>query len=139
MSGARATDTRVEHSPASTAESISGQAAAAVWRCGRRLFALERPLIMGIVNIPPDSFSDGGRFFDHDAALSHALELLEAGADLLDIGGESTRPGAAEVPVDEELRRVIPLVEQLAQRGAAVSLDSSKPARKAAALPPVAI
>jgi len=132
MSGAKATDTRVENSLSPTA--ISGQAAARVWRCGRRVFALERPLIMGIVNVTPDSFSDGGRFFAHDAALAHALALLEAGADLLDIGGESTRPGAAEVPVDEELRRVLPLVEQLAQRGATVSVDTSKPDVMAAAL-----
>src|SRR5258706_1027285 len=89
---------------------------------------------MGIVNITPDSFSDGGRFFAHDAALAHALEVLEAGADLLDIGGESTRPGAAEVSIDEELRRVIPLVERLAQRGAAVSVDTSKPEVMTAAL-----
>lgn len=85
------------------------------------------PLIMGIVNVTPDSFSDGGRFLDPQAAVEHALQLVEQGADLLDIGGESTRPGAVAVPVDEELRRVLPVVEQLAQRTRAIlSIDTTK-------------
>ena len=69
---------------------------------------------MGIVNVTPDSFSDGGRFLDPDAAVAHGLELVAAGADVLDVGGESTRPGAEPVAADEELRRVVPVVERLA-------------------------
>jgi dihydropteroate synthase len=71
----------------------------------------ERTLLMGVVNVTPDSFSDGGRFFEQDAALTQAMELIEAGADILDIGGESTRPYAEPVPVDVELQRVLPLIE----------------------------
>ena len=66
---------------------------------------------MGIVNVTPDSFSDGGLYMDTSRAIDHALQLLEDGADILDIGGESSRPGAAEIPIDEELRRVIPVIE----------------------------
>src|SRR2546429_427567 len=73
-----------------------------------------RTAVMGIVNVTPDSFSDGGRFLDPDAAVAHGIELAEQGADVLDVGGESTRPGAAPVPADEELRRVVPVVERLA-------------------------
>lgn len=81
--------------------------------------------VMGIVNMTPDSFSDGGEFFDHERAIEHGLELVRDGADVLDIGGESTRPGADEVSLEEELRRVIPVVEGLA--GAApVSIDTTK-------------
>jgi dihydropteroate synthase len=109
-------------------------AAAPVWRCGRFRFDLGRPLIMGIVNVTPDSFSDGGRFFDAGAARAHAQRLIEEGADLIDIGGESTRPGAAEVSVDDELRRVLPVVEALAATGAALSVDTSKPEVMRAAL-----
>lgn len=89
---------------------------------------------MGIVNVTPDSFSDGGRFFDAAAALAQAERLLDEGADILDVGGESTRPGAPEVPADEELRRVIPLIEALAGRGRPVSIDTSKPEVMRAAL-----
>ncbi len=86
-----------------------------------------RPLVMGIVNVTPDSFSDGGRFFEADAAVDHAAKLLENGADLLDIGGESTRPGSLPVPLDEELRRVVPVVEKLAkQTSIPLSIDTSK-------------
>jgi dihydropteroate synthase len=90
---------------------------------------------MGIVNVTPDSFSDGGLFLDADAAVAHGLELLKQGADILDIGGESTRPGAQPVGVEEELRRVIPVVEGLAASTASmparpqVSIDASMPAR----------
>jgi dihydropteroate synthase len=104
------------------------------WRCGDRLLELARPLVMGIVNVTPDSFSDGGRFFSADAALSHAHRLIEEGADLLDIGGESTRPGAPEVGVDEELRRVLPLIEALRDAGVPLSIDTSKAAVMRAAL-----
>jgi dihydropteroate synthase len=85
------------------------------------------PLVMGIVNVTPDSFSDGGRFADADAAVAHGLELVRQGADLLDIGGESTRPGAAPVPLEEELRRVVPVVRRLADRTPVpLSVDTSK-------------
>src|SRR5438552_15553144 len=85
------------------------------------------PLVLGIVNVTPDSFSDGGRFAAADAAVAHGLELVRQGADLLDVGGESTRPGAGPVLLDEELRRVVPVVRELAARaGVAVSVDTSK-------------
>jgi dihydropteroate synthase len=88
---------------------------------------LDRPLLMGIVNVTPDSFSDGGRFFSLAAAVAHAEQLIQEGADLLDIGGESSRPGAAPVPVDEELRRVLPLVRELSKRTAVpLSVDTTK-------------
>jgi len=82
---------------------------------------------MGIVNVTPDSFSDGGRFLDASDAIAQGLRLREEGADLVDVGGESTRPGAAAVPVEEELRRVMPVVEALAKEGIAVSIDTMKP------------
>jgi dihydropteroate synthase len=99
-----------------------------IWRCGQRRFDLaERPLVMGIVNVTPDSFSDGGRFLDARAAIAHGLKLADDGADILDIGGESTRPGAEPVSVDEELRRVTPVIEGLAGRTrAAISIDTMK-------------
>ena len=82
---------------------------------------------MGIVNVTPDSFSDGGRLGDAQAAIQHALKLLEDGADILDVGGESTRPGAVAVPFDEEVRRVLPVIEALARQGCVVSIDTRKP------------
>ncbi|HOA51789.1 MAG: dihydropteroate synthase [Thermogutta sp.] len=86
-----------------------------------------RPLLMGILNVTPDSFSDGGRYFDHQAAIEHGEQLAAEGADILDIGGESTRPGAEPVPLEEELRRVIPVVEALAPRlSIPISIDTSK-------------
>jgi dihydropteroate synthase len=82
---------------------------------------------MGVVNVTPDSFSDGGRFFDADAALAQGLALVRDGAGIVDVGGESTRPGSAAVPEDEELRRVLPVVEALAQRvGVPISVDTTK-------------
>lgn len=96
-------------------------------RCGRFTFPLDRPLIMGVVNVTPDSFSDGGRLLDARQAIDHALMLVEQGADILDVGGESTRPGAAPVAEEEELRRVLPVIEALAARGLAVSADTRKP------------
>ncbi len=104
----------------------------AVLRCGRYSVSLDRPLIMGVVNVTPDSFSDGGRFEDAEAAIAHAFGLIEAGADILDVGGESSRPGAAPVTVEEELRRVLPVVRQL--RGFPVSVDTRNPAVMRAAL-----
>jgi dihydropteroate synthase len=92
---------------------------------GRFVFDLDRPLIMGVVNVTPDSFSDGGVSFDADAAIARAEQLLAEGADLLDVGGESTRPGAPDVPADEELRRILPVVRALAPRFP-VSVDTSK-------------
>jgi dihydropteroate synthase len=94
---------------------------------GRFRFPLQRPLIMGIVNVTPDSFSDGGRLENPRQAIAHALHLVEQGADILDVGGESTRPGAVAVPEREELRRVLPVVEALAAQGLPVSVDTQKP------------
>jgi dihydropteroate synthase len=96
--------------------------------CAGRVLVLDRPRVMGIVNVTPDSFSDGGEHASVDAAVAHALRLVEEGADILDIGGESTRPGAAEVSVDEELARVIPVIERLsAEVDVPISIDTSKP------------
>ena len=96
--------------------------------CAGRILRLDRPQVMGIVNVTPDSFSDGGAHDTADAAVAHALRLVEEGTDLLDIGGESTRPGAAEVEVEEELRRVVPVIERLAAQVAVpISIDTSKP------------
>jgi dihydropteroate synthase len=95
----------------------------------------ERPAVMGIVNVTPDSFSDGGRFLDPGAAVAHGLALVEAGAVLLDVGGESTRPGAEPVPQDEELRRVVPVIARLAaEAGVPVSVDTTKAAVARAAI-----
>lgn len=96
-------------------------------RCGRFELSLARPLIMGIVNVTPDSFSDGGRFLDPARALDHARQLIADGADILDIGGESSRPGAEPVAEDEELRRVMPLIEALADLPVPLSVDTVKP------------
>jgi dihydropteroate synthase len=102
--------------------------------CGPHVLDLARPRVMGIVNVTPDSFSDGGRFLDHPRALAHARALLADGADVVDVGGESTRPGAAPVGEQEELDRVLPLVEALARDGAVVSIDTMKPAVMRAAV-----
>jgi dihydropteroate synthase len=105
-------------------------------RAGSHTLALgERTLVMGIVNVTPDSFSDGGAFLDPAAAVEHGLRLASEGADILDVGGESTRPGAAPVPEEEELRRVVPVVRGLAARCAVpVSVDTTKAAVARAAL-----
>ncbi|MBO7172939.1 MAG: dihydropteroate synthase [Burkholderiaceae bacterium] len=97
------------------------------WHCGSMKLDLSRPLIMGIVNATPDSFSDGGAHHGKDAAIAHAWRLIDEGADILDIGGESTRPGAAPVSVVEEIRRVVPVIEALRDCGKAISVDTSKP------------
>ncbi len=97
-------------------------------RCGAHLLDLRRPQVMGILNVTPDSFSDGGDFFAVEAALAHARLMVEEGAALIDVGGESTRPGAAAVAEAEELRRVIPVVEALSSELAVpISIDTSKP------------
>lgn len=105
-------------------------------RIGARLFEGAGPFLMGVVNLTPDSFSDGGRYLAPEAAVAHAERLLAEGADLLDLGGESTRPGAAEVPEAEEIRRVVPVVEALRARGVAapISVDTRKPGVARAAL-----
>lgn len=95
---------------------------------------LDAPLVMGIVNATPDSFSDGGEHYGAQAAVAHARRLVEEGADILDVGGESTRPGAAPVGTEEELDRVMPVVEALAAGGVPVSVDTSKPEVMRAAL-----
>ena len=103
-------------------------------QCGRFTLTFERPLIMGILNVTPDSFSDGGRFVARDAALAQAAEMIRDGADMIDIGGESSRPGAPPVPLDEELERVIPVIEALRSAGVPLSIDTYKPAVMRAAL-----
>src|SRR5690606_40685139 len=96
--------------------------------CAGRILKLDRPRVMGIVNVTPDSFSDGGEHASLEDAVAHGLKLAGEGADILDVGGESTRPGAADVPLDEELRRVVPVVSQLARETALpISIDTSKP------------
>jgi dihydropteroate synthase len=96
---------------------------------GRRgAVSFDRPAVMGILNITPDSFSDGGRFYPPERAVAHALSMVEEGADIIDVGGESTRPGAVDVPEDEELERVIPIIEAVGQRmDVLLSVDTSKP------------
>jgi dihydropteroate synthase len=96
--------------------------------CGRHALRLDRPRICGVVNVTPDSFSDGGRFFDVDQAVAHGIDLVEQGADLVDVGGESTRPGAEPVSAEEEIRRVVPVIERLAAKiEVPISVDTSKP------------
>jgi len=99
-----------------------------VWQLTDRLLTIaNRPLVMGIINVTPDSFSDGGKYVNVNAAVAKGLELVQQGADILDIGGESTRPGAETVPLEEELRRVVPVVAGLARQTAApLSVDTSK-------------
>jgi dihydropteroate synthase len=98
-----------------------------VWRIRGRVLTVTRSLVMGVVNVTPDSFSDGGRYLDAAAAIDHGRCLADEGADLLDVGGESTRPGSAPVSLDEELRRVVPVVEALARRvEVPISVDTMK-------------
>jgi dihydropteroate synthase len=97
-----------------------------IFSCGNFTLQLDRPLIMGIVNITPDSFSDGGKFLSHSKAIEHALRLVEEGADILDIGGESTRPGSLPVMLEDELHRVIPVIEALRGKNIPLSIDTQK-------------
>ena len=87
---------------------------------------LDRTLVMGVLNVTPDSFSDGGRFDDTEIAISHALQMIEDGADIIDIGGESTRPGSDRISVQEELDRVLPVISVLANSGMAISIDTMR-------------
>ena len=103
-------------------------------RCGRFSLALDRPLVMGIVNVTPDSFSDGGRFLDPRAAVAHARELIEQGADILDIGAESTRPGAQPVSAADEIGRLRPVLDALRESRVPISVDTMKPEVMRAAL-----
>src|SRR4051794_21333802 len=97
------------------------------WQLRDRVLALNRPLVMGIVNVTPDSFSDGGLHASTEAAVAHALDLVRQGADLLDIGGESSRPGARPIALEEELARVVPVVRQLVERiSVPLSIDTTK-------------
>ena len=98
-----------------------------IWQTSRFAIDLARPQVMGIVNVTPDSFSDGGRHDSMAAALRHCEQLLKEGADILDIGGESTRPGSPAVPLDEELSRVVPLVREAVTLGVPISVDTYKP------------
>jgi dihydropteroate synthase len=104
------------------------------WSCGRHRLSLDTPRLMGVINVTPDSFSDGGQFLDVSAALARGGALIVEGADILDVGGESTRPGAVEVGVSDELRRVLPVIEGLADAGVPVSVDTVKPAVMSAAI-----
>jgi dihydropteroate synthase len=99
------------------------------WKCRDRVLDLERPQVMGVLNVTPDSFSDGGRHFDLTSALAHARQMVAAGATIIDVGGESTRPGAQPADVNEELERVIPVIETLRRESPVfISIDTSKPA-----------
>jgi dihydropteroate synthase len=98
-------------------------------RCAGKTLDLSRPVVMGVLNVTPDSFSDGGRFLAVESAVTHGLRLVEEGAAIIDVGGESTRPGAVPVAAEEELRRVLPVVERIHQSApqAVISVDTSKP------------
>jgi dihydropteroate synthase len=98
------------------------------WRCRDRILDLGTPVVMGVLNVTPDSFSDGGRFIDRAVALGHARRLIDEGAAIIDVGGESTRPGAVAASLDEELTRVVPVIEALRRESAVfISVDTSKP------------
>ena len=106
-----------------------------IWECCDRRLSFDRTLVMGILNVTPDSFSDGGKFLDPFKAVDRADKMLEEGADIIDVGGESTRPGADEVPEADELARVIPVIEAVVSRtGATVSIDTTKAAVARAAI-----
>jgi dihydropteroate synthase len=121
-------------SPSPQADAPAGPPRPAAWQAGRFRIALDRPRVMGIVNVTPDSFSDGGRYADADAACAHCDRLLEEGADILDIGGESTRPGARLPDTTEQLARVLPVLRHAVSLGVPVSVDTADPAVMRAAL-----
>jgi len=108
--------------------------APASWRCGRFSLSLDRVRIMGVLNVTPDSFSDGGRFVQLDAALLHARQMIDDGADIIDIGGESTRPGATPISSEVEMQRVLPVLRALQGARVPISVDTSQPALMRAAL-----
>ena len=108
-------------------DSAASTARPALWQCGRFLLSLERPLVMGILNITDDSFSDGGRHRDPTVAIAAARRMIDEGADIIDIGAESTRPGAQAVPPDEEWARLAPVVEALAGLDVPLSIDTRHP------------
>src|SRR5690349_16497886 len=105
-----------------------------ILRCGRYTLTLDRPRVMGIVNITPDSFSDGGKFFDTDVAIAHARRLVEEGAEILDLGAESTRPGAAPVTEADEIARLMPVLDALRDVAVPISIDTLKPGVMRAAI-----
>jgi dihydropteroate synthase len=113
---------------------MTSSSAIRVLQCGPHALDLSRPRVMGILNVTPDSFSDGGRYFEVELALQYARQMLADGADLIDVGGESTRPGAVPVSEADELARVLPVVATLAREGALVSIDTMKPAVMRAAV-----
>ncbi len=127
--GAQGFDERAAYTGASAVpgEKMNAPAKAKVFSCGRYSLPLSRPLIMGVINITPDSFSDGGDFLEPRSAIAHAQRLVAEGADILDLGGESSRPGSAPVALEEERRRVLPVLEKVAQLGVPVSVDTTKP------------
>ncbi|MDH2524697.1 dihydropteroate synthase [Acinetobacter baumannii] len=98
-----------------------------ILQCGQLQLDLSQPHVMGILNVTPDSFSDGGKHNQLDQAVDHALSMIEQGATIIDIGGESTRPGASEVAVEEEVRRVVPVVKALSRHNVILSIDTSQP------------
>jgi dihydropteroate synthase len=134
--GVRELEAALPGLPAAVAEQWADlKRAHAPLHCGQRMIRLDQPQVMGILNVTPDSFSDGGEFLDKpEVANAHAAAMLEAGAALIDVGGESTRPGAAAVWEGDELGRVIPAIERLAAAGAAISTDTRRPAVMEAAL-----
>jgi dihydropteroate synthase len=114
-----------------------GRMSGPLWKVGDRVFDCgERTLVMGVLNVTPDSFSDGGRFFGPVLATRHAVQMVADGADIVDVGGESTRPGSDAVPAAEEMRRVLPVIERLVEEipGVPISIDTRKPEVAAAAL-----
>ncbi|MFZ9336065.1 MAG: dihydropteroate synthase [Burkholderiaceae bacterium] len=113
---------------------MTPERAAPHWQAGRFRIALDRCQVMGIVNVTPDSFSDGGQFDSARTAAAHCEQLVREGADILDIGGESTRPGSAPVPVADELARVLPVLREALRLGVPVSVDTCKPEVMQAAL-----
>src|SRR5438093_3011644 len=106
------------------------------WRAGtHRIEVDRRTLLMGVLNVTPDSFFDGGRFFDHESAVARGLEMVEQGADLIDVGGESTRPGSSPVSIEDELARTVPVIKRLAAEvDVPISIDTRKPGVAVAAL-----
>ncbi len=109
-------------------QNLNSDSSLRLWKFGKREYQLgKHPLIMGIVNVTPDSFSDGGQFLQTQSAVEHALQLVEEGADFLDIGGESTRPGAEPVSAEDEIKRVLPVVEELSGKiSIPISIDTTK-------------